>query len=489
MNRRSLFALPALGLRAAAAPSRLERAARLRSDAILRLTLQPEASQAANADGSGFSKGLPHTADALPDPFAYRAYLDAIDAQTIAAFEAIPMGGAARFACPLGAHTFDYQGLDSCQFSLPPAPAISSAAHAADMAEVYWRAVTRDVPYADFDAHPLTRLAARDLAQLSGYQGPDPAIGLFRGNTAGDLIGPAISQFLWQPIPFGTTPLPQRWLAFRPGSDYLTTMDQFLAAANGSTRFAPAALLDQPRYILTPRDLASYVWKDFSYQAFLNAALILLGWGGAVTPPDNPYRSTRAQAGFVNFGGPMVLDFVARAANTALRAAWFQKWQVHRRLRPEETAARFQSGAIAVHSDLHRSAALAAVRDRFGSAILPMAYPEGCPLHPSYPAGHAAIAGACVAVLKVLFDPRAPIPAPVVPAAGGQTLTAYAGPPLTVGGELDKLASNIALGRDAAGVHYRSDGLSGIRLGEQVAAAMLADLFVLLPELDPAAAR
>src|SRR5262249_446464 len=32
----------------------------------------------------------------------------------------------------------------------------------------------------------------------------------------------------------------------------------------------------------------------------------------------------------------------------------------------------------------------------------------------------------------------------------------YTGAALTVGGELNKLASNIALGRDAAGVHYRS---------------------------------
>jgi hypothetical protein len=44
------------------------------------------------------------------------------------------------------------------------------------------------------------------------------------------------------------------------------------------------------------------------------------------------------------------------------------------------------------------------------------------------------------------------------------SLVPYAGPALTVGNELNKLASNIALGRDAAGVHYRSDGVQGIRL-------------------------
>ena len=35
---------------------------------------------------------------------------------------------------------------------------------------------------------------------------------------------------------------------------------------------------------------------------------------------------------------------------------------------------------------------------------------------------------------------------------------------LTLGGELDKLGSNIAIGRNIAGVHYWSDGVEGLRL-------------------------
>ncbi|MDQ3701112.1 MAG: phosphoesterase, partial [Chloroflexota bacterium] len=51
----------------------------------------------------------------------------------------------------------------------------------------------------------------------------------------------------------------------------------------------------------------------------------------------------------------------------------------------------------------------------------------------------------------------------------------YEGPPLTVGGELDKLASNIAIGRVIAGVHWRSDGVEGMKLGEAVALSVLRD--------------
>ncbi len=105
-----------------------------------------------------------------------------------------------------------------------------------------------------------------------------------------------------------------------------------------------------------------------------------------------------------------------------------------------------------------------------------MAFPEGSPTHPAYGAGHATVAGACVTVLKAWFDEDAPMPNPVVPTADGTGLMAYTGPDagsLTVGGELNKVAANIAIGRNMAGVHWRSDYFDSIRLGERVAICIL----------------
>ncbi|MBA4140904.1 MAG: hypothetical protein H0X70_10475, partial [Segetibacter sp.] len=48
-------------------------------------------------------------------------------------------------------------------------------------------------------------------------------------------------------------------------------------------------------------------------------------------------------------------------------------------------------------------------------------------------------------------------------------------PKLTVGGELNKLASNIAQGRNAAGVHYRSDYWEALKLGEEIAILFLEE--------------
>lgn len=44
-----------------------------------------------------------------------------------------------------------------------------------------------------------------------------------------------------------------------------------------------------------------------------------------------------------------------------------------------------------------------------------------------------------------------------------------------MGGELNKIASNIATGPNVAGVHWRSDGVESILLGEQVAISVLRD--------------
>ena len=46
----------------------------------------------------------------------------------------------------------------------------------------------------------------------------------------------------------------------------------------------------------------------------------------------------------------------------------------------------------------------------------------------------------------------------------------------TVGDEVNKLAFNVAMGRNWAGIHYRPDADAGLRLGEDVAISILQDL-------------
>jgi hypothetical protein len=227
------------------------------------------------------------------------------------------------------------------------------------------------------------------------------------------------------------------------------------------------------------RDLGQWVHVDALFQAYHVACLILLGMNAPIDP-GLPPASSRTQAGFVEFGGPHILTLVTEAATRALKAVWYQKWLVHRRLRPEAFGGRIHhrlSGGASypIHEEIRNSAAVQATFRRNGTYLLPMAFPEGCPTHPSYTAGHATVAGACVTILKAFFDESYVIPAPAVPDVEGLRLLPYTGPPLTVGGELDKLACNIGIGRNMAGVHYRSDHEESLKIGEAVALEMLRE--------------
>jgi hypothetical protein len=59
---------------------------------------------------------------------------------------------------------------------------------------------------------------------------------------------------------------------------------------------------------------------------------------------------------------------------------------------------------------------------------------------------------------------------------------------ITIHGELNKLAANVAIGRNAAGVHYRSDYTASLIIGEELAISILKELESYLPEpqKDPA---
>jgi hypothetical protein len=316
-----------------------------------------------------FHKALPHNRLGEVDRRAYKALLQALHSGDPADFERIPLGGTVKLANPQAAFAFILEGPDAQHLTIPPAPSLASAETAAEMVELYWHALTRDVPFADYDQHPLTLAAATELSNLSDFRGPQDDGGvtsqtLFRGHTPGDLIGPYVSQFLWQDVPYGATTIVKRYRSALPAVDYMTTFTDWLAIQNGSPA-GPTALDPVPRYIRTGRDLGEWVHRDFTYQGFLHAALNLLSLADSAAP-HNPYAALETQGGFVTFGGPHILDLVAKAAWCALIAAWCQKWLVHRRLRPEAFSGLVQlhlTGAAAypflhdevLHADAHHT--------------------------------------------------------------------------------------------------------------------------------------
>jgi hypothetical protein len=478
-----------------------QKAARyIRDNAAMAESVRPIAPHPANGDETAFptyiasfSKGLPHSQLGEVVPAAYQTLLHALSIGKQSDFESLDRGSGTKLVNPQGAYAITMEAADSHRLGTTTPPTFSSPDAAGEMVELYWQALARDVPFTDYDASPITQKAVQDLNGLSAFHGPTAGgkvttRTLFRGNVDGGLKGPFISQFFWQPIPMNSTLVQQRYRAGIAGVDYLTTYDEWLVLQSGVPPYRAWAKDPTLRYIFNGRALAEWVHYDFLYQAFHNAALILLNQSPDtvlnVNPylnPTNPYKSTRVETGFVTFGGPHICNLLGTVSQGALCAAWFQKWLVHRRLRPEEFAGRVQqakagNGQYPIHGDLMSSAALKAVHSVNGSYLLPQAFPEGCPLHPSYPAGHATVAGACATVLKAFFDETQIVTNCVEASRDGLSLVPYGGVPLTVGGEVNKLAFNVAMGRNFAGIHYRSDSEAGFSLGEDVAIAMLEEL-------------
>ncbi|WP_316520084.1 vanadium-dependent haloperoxidase [Kitasatospora brasiliensis] len=436
-----------------------------------------------------YSKGLPHNDLGEVDGQAYNLMLKALASGKPADFEAIPMAGERKQLGPQGGLAYDLAGPDFAKLVVPPAPRMDSAHVAAEMAELYWMGLLRDVKFTDFEDSALAAAAAADLSTYSDGRMPKQAgkvtpHALFRGQTPADLVGPYISQFLLRPVQYGTLRVPQLHDTVQPGVDFGTEFGEWLALQRGAARTTQRDFT-RTRHLQTPRDLAHYTHFDVLYQAYLNAALIMLGLPQAsVQDQGNPYLGSKNQMGFPTYGTPHLVSLLAEVAVRAIKHTEYQQFFVHRRLRPEVFAGRIEvhkrrspgryagllPGEILDSEVLERNLAA------HGSYLLPQVFPEGSPMSPSYQSGHGTVAGACTTVLKAWFNESYVLTDAVVPSADGTSLVPYTGADkdsLTIGGELNKLAANIGASRACSGVHYRSDNTEAFALGETIAIEMM----------------
>jgi len=410
---------------------------------------------------------------------------------------------------------------------------------------------------------------------------------IFRGSGPGVKAGPYLSQFMVQGIQlakdpadgsdvyshasltYGSQEIDQKVSFFPEAVDYMLHWNAYLDVQNGADFGAANNTSQLPRrFIDTPRDLATYVRFDQLYQAYLNACLFMLGkssdfklqqpaiTAGDIGPGFPDRTSMDSRQGFATFGGPHVLSLVTEVATRCLKAVRRQKYNYHRRARPERLGAllTLDAGALSQTvaqesleattrdslSDIrtHLSPLLALVKQHNQSRrsdssvredrplrkdrdnvtershadphllnnngqldpaewddeknfLLPMAFAEGSPMHPSYGAGHATVAGGCVTILKAFFHTveadgsavRWPESLSLLQVEkGGQKLRDISADiddadvePVTISGELNKLAANISIGRNMAGVHYYTDYYESLRMGERISTGILLE--------------
>lgn len=529
-----------------------------------------------------FHKTLPHNEYGEVCPNAFDTFVKATEGT--AEFASVPKGSVqqnppipdektATFVNPEAGLAHDRLTRDPVGFDMPPAPTVLSTTTAAEITEIYWMSLLRDVSFDKLATDELVAQAATeindkfqmavqdvedaghlktgiDVPGASGTLDPITSQNVFRLGLPGEEAGPFVSQFFIRDVSFGTQTIHQKERPYRQGKNYLTNFNSWLHAqnsGNGNDGLAyPNANeakeeyyedQDKVRYISTMRDLARFVNKDALHQAYFNAALLLIS-GEAKLTPGNPYvkggRLADREGGFGTLGGPHILALVSEVASRALKIIWNQKWQVHLRLRPEAYGGLVHVQNIGVSgmtpptrpyglpewvSQTKAAEAVKAMNKHCGeeSLLLPMAFTPGSPAHPSYGAGHATVAGVCVTVLKAYFktfDIKDNKPVPLscmtdddkmkgslteksAPYAHPKPFQAYVtgvddcgfgfrnpidATGMTIEGELNKLAMNVAMGRTMGGVHWRSDNARSLILGEAIAAQVLADITVDLVE-------
>jgi hypothetical protein len=502
-----------------AAPNRTNKSFEIRkaaaNNAKIDLGILPDnGDNALFSDHSGnWSKCLQHDDLGIVNQASWESFIRALSSGNFEDFQNIIVGnpGGTGFTETLnGPETslaFDMQGLDSHATNIPPAPSVTSAETAMEEVELYWGALLRDVNFTQYAHNPLAAQAVADLNRCSfirsgandEYPSQVTPHNLFRGQIVpgdGSAHGPYISQFMLQPTFYGAQPLSQMFQTILPGQSFMTDVHEYMSVESG---FKPSAtLVFDPtfQHLRNGRGLSAFTHVDVLHQSYFTAFLTLIGINAPLNP-DNPYIGSRSQHGFGTLDPVEAAATIPEMATRALKAAWFHKWIINLRQRPEEVGALVHArltnrtplpqASAKLHPDVLNSQAVAQVFSQFGSYLMPLAFPEGAPTHPCYPTGHGTVGGACITAIKFFFDGNAPI-RPLLQAAGrdvmqasedGLSLVPYTGADrdsLTINGELSKLAFNVTFGHGIhSGIHFRSSSRMSILLGEQVGLSVLKD--------------
>eukprot|EP00752_Nemacystus_decipiens_P009703 g8666.t1 len=474
-----------------------------------------------------FHKSLPHDEFGVVAPGAYEALLKCAFSADINVCDNVPSGAnsdGAPLVNPLGGTAHQIDGADSDNVFITTPDGVLSERMAAQMAEVYWMALLRDIPLTEFSSNELVAKAAADLASNPAYDGInipknedgsiDPAQQLFRTDYPGVTNGPVVSQLLLSDFVIDTINVPPKQTTLAK-MDYMTSVQDWLDVQNGAsqvqTEFVPN---EQARFISNGRDLSAIAFGDLLYTEAFRAALIMFRQG-ILSSGEGPYSDSERQVGFATFGEPHILTAMA-ASSSSTRHAWYAKWQVHRLLRPEAYGGLVHNTLTDGRPNTPLPASLLENKDLLdlvfahndeangdgpGTYLLPMSVAEGSPVHPAFPSGHSINVGAYITTLKAFLGlelgKRCYLEPLVMASADGTERIEYepvAGdvcidengqevPGLTYEGELNKVTSNVIIGRSHIGVHWRMDGVYGALMGETSAVRRLQEE---LPNLSEA---
>jgi len=476
-----------------------------------------------------FTKGLQHDAEGNVIPASMQLLLDTIngnkDAMQNLPIPTLGMGEAYfPFVDPNAIYDSELFGRHASSWPIPLAPKYLSDETAGEMVEAYCASLMRDIKFSDYGSSSIVSDCCGYLNALNVFKGPrvgglvTPATILqttLRPN--GDVLpGPRFSQFLYYDVPVqaiggnGVQPSPgpgeipgfrgmpqSNWWS-KAGEDFNWAPNGVFASTsaikmqNGIiTEFRTPANTSEPltyrctaRHLATNQDLDSRQFFSFGQYQFL------LGIAGAIkqseapnsppfTNPSNPFFNgyIRPRISLANYGFSDILHVIGRSIRQSQLASQYHKWS-QMRIRAEEVAIEVHKAKTGVapsnynNNQLLNSGVLADIFAKQGTYFMSQTDNIGCVQEPTYPSGYTLIAAISTTVTKALIDPTDTMLA-YEPSADCQTLVPVMDGPthvrLNMCDELDKFAYNSASDRLFQGIHFRSDVMVSLKLGEDIA--------------------
>ena len=203
-------------------------------------------------------------------------------------------------------------------------------------------------------------------------------------------------------------------IPYKAGVDYMTTMEAWEAVQEGKKPIEQLLTENSARTIQTGRDCARFVHDDNPFMFFASAIGTLLS-----EKVDHRLCSRQTQCPhlgrFASVGMPFLLGGIGEVGRRVGLISFREKWTLWTP-RPEQYCV------------------------DAGLGLLPQAYPEGSPMHPSRNAMHQIIYAAMGGYLKYIFNDLHVLP-------HGKT----------VGEEIDLFVANAGDWRMWSSVHYTSD--------------------------------
>jgi hypothetical protein len=434
-----------------------------------------------------YTKCLPHDKNGYVDETQMLLFLKALDEQDTDLLAKIQLGGKGKLINPSSAWNIYSNGSCIGTFEYPEIPKFSSLEMSYYMIELYCKYLSRDIKLSDYSTNPLISqccdyLNKLDVSVIGSLKTPS---NIFRGDYDFDLTGNYISQFLLQDMKIGGFIHKQKYATYLDNTDFMKTRENVISAQNGTVLETMPKGRNNERYLITLRDLACYDHLDEPYQACTNAIGVLNNIGATLNPDLLAIsKEIPTEKFFVNFGAPNIYDTICQVGRIALTEIWNIKWKTLV-ARPEAFGILIDNyflnseNPANLSQELLNNPVLDKILKQNGNRLLPTAYAEGSPAHPSFASGHAVIAGACVTVIKFFYDINFKMTV-FNPDKNGENLI-KTDETITIGEELNKLASNIGFGRNVAGIHYRMDAKFGMELGEEVAISCLKDIVYTYP--------